>query len=106
MALKMPNINQVALSGTVLSEPVADFDVEGQEDCLSFTLSNVRAFRDEEDQWQSETTEFPIKLHGNVARSFANLIDEGDPLFITGRLHNRPDDLMHVRSIQILNKKE
>ena len=30
MALKMPNINQVALSGTVLSEPVADFDVEGQ----------------------------------------------------------------------------
>ena len=111
--LKMPNINQVALSGRLVQDPELYFGETGTAR-LTARLAVNRAYRDRSDEWQEETSYFDVVLWQKAAESFAQRLHKGTPVFATGRLQSRSwrdeDDQPHskievqVRNLQILEK--
>jgi single-strand DNA-binding protein len=113
--LKMPNINQIALSGRLVQDPELRTNENGSSRLLARIAVN-RAYRDRNDVWQEETSFFDIVLWQKAAETFAPLLSKGTPVFITGRLQSRSwrDDQdqphsrieVHVRNLQILEKAD
>ena len=85
--LKMPAINQVALSGRVVQDP--DFRLtENGIPRLSARIAVNRPYRDRHDAWQEETSFFDIILWQKAAESFSERLSKGTPVFVTGRLRS------------------
>ncbi len=111
--LKMPNINQVALSGRLVQDPEFHLSENGTAR-LTARLAVNRAYRDRSDEWQEETCYFDIVLWQKAAESFSERLHKGTPVFATGRLQSRiwrdENDKSHskieiqVRNLQILEK--
>ena len=112
--LRMPNINQVALSGRLVQEPDFRFMDNGAARLRGRVAVN-RSYRDRNQEWQEETSFFDIILWQKVAETLAKRLHKGTPIFITGRLQShswRDDDQPHsrvqvqVRNLQVLEKDE
>jgi single-strand DNA-binding protein len=111
--LKMPNINQVALSGRLVQDPEFHLSENGTAR-LTARLAVNRAYRDRNDDWQEEVSYFDIVLWQKAAESFYERLHKGAPVFATGRLQSRSwrDDEekthskieVQVRNLQILEK--
>ncbi len=111
--LKMPHINQVALSGRLVQDPELLFGENGTAR-LTARLAVNRSYRDRSDEWKEETSYFDVVLWQKAAESFAERLHKGTPVFATGRLQSRSwhdkDDKAHskieiqVRNLQILEK--
>jgi single-strand DNA-binding protein len=111
--LKMPNINQVALSGRLVQDPEFHLSENGTAR-LTARLAVNRVYRDRSDEWQEETSYFDIVLWQKAAESFSERLHKGTPVFATGRLQSRTwrdeEDKSHskieiqVRNLQILEK--
>ena len=109
MKTKMPNINQVALSGRLVQTPVlCTSEKEGIR--LSVRIAVTRPFRDDQDQWQEHVSFFHAITHGKSAEHFAECLSIGTPVFITGRLVNPGSEAneveIHVRNLQILEEQD
>ena len=75
-----------------------------------------RSYRDRNDEWQEETSFFDIVLWQKAAKTFAQRLHKGTPIFTTGRLQSHSwrddDDQPHsrievqVRNLQILEKDQ
>ena len=111
--LRMPNINQVALSGRLVQDP--DFQpIDSGSAPLRGRIAVNRPYRDRNDEWQEETSFFDIVLWQKAAETFAQRLHKGTPIFTTGRLQSHSwrddDDQPHsrievqVRNLQILEK--
>ena len=111
--LKMPAINQVALSGRVVQDP--DFRLtENGIPRLSARIAVNRPYRDRHDAWQEETSFFDIILWQKAAESFSERLSKGTPVFVTGRLRSYTwrdaQDNTHsgvevqVRNLQLLER--
>ena len=86
--LKMPNINQVTLSGRLFQEP--DFTLSKTVTArLTARIAVNRTYRDRNDVWQEETSFFDIVLWQKAAESFSQRLHKGTPIFASGRLHSR-----------------
>lgn len=111
--LRMPAINQVALSGRFVQDPefrVMDNGVAR----LTGRIAVNRPYRDRNDEWQEETSFFNITLWQKAAELFAERLHKGAPVFVTGRLrsstwrdeednpHSRVE--IQVRHLQILER--
>ena len=113
--LRMPNINQVAVSGRICNDPDFRFMDDGQARCRARVAVN-RSYRDRNQQWQEETSYFDIVLRGKVAETLCERLTKGTPLFITGRLqsksfrddHDQPQTrvVIQVRNCQVLDKED
>ena len=111
--LRMPNINQVALSGRLVQDPDFQFIDNGSARFRGRIAVN-RSYRDRNDEWQEETSFFDIVLWQKAAETFAQRLHKGTPIFTTGRLQSHSwrddDDQPHsrievqVRNLQILEK--
>lgn len=111
--LKMPAINQVALSGRIVQDP--DFRLlDNGVARLSGRIAVNRSYRDRNDQWQEETSFFNITLWQKAAELFAERLHKGVPVFVTGRLRSSSwrdeEDSPHsrveiqVRHLQVLER--
>ena len=111
--LRMPSINQIALSGRLVQEP--DFRLlDNGTARLSARIAVNRPYRDRNDAWQEETSFFNIVLWQRAAERFAERLHKGSPVFVTGRLrsstwrdeednpHSRVD--IQVRHLQLLER--
>ena len=108
MKTRMPNINQVALSGRIVQDPVlCTSEKEGTS--LSVRIAVIRSYRDDQDQWQEDVSFFHAIIHGKSAEYFGERLIKGTPVFITGHLRSRPNTEgneveIHVRNLQILDQ--
>ena len=113
--LRMPNINQVALSGRLVQDPDFQFLDNGSAR-LRGRIAVNRSYRDRNDEWQEETSFFDILLWQKAAGTFGQRLHRGTPIFTTGRLQSHSwrddDDQPHsrievqVRNLQILEKDQ
>ena len=111
--LRMPNINQVALSGRLVQEPDFRFMDNGAAR-LRGRIAVNRSYRDRNQEWQEETSFFDIVLWQKAAETLARRLHKGTPVFITGRLQShswRDDDdqprfrvQVQVRNLQVLER--
>lgn len=113
--LRMPNINQVAVSGTLCQDPDFRFMDNGQARCRA-RVAVCRAYRDRNQQWQEETSFFDVVLWNQSAEQLSKRLRKGTPVFITGRLQSqawrdehdqaRQRVVIQVRNLQILSHDE
>ena len=113
--LKMPAINQVALSGRLVQDPEFRFTDNGTAR-LSARLAANRPYRDRNGEWQEESSYFNIVVWHKLAEYCASRLHKGTPVFVAGRLHSYSwrdeDDNPHslveiqVRSLQLLEKNQ
>lgn len=111
--LRMPTINQVAVSGRLVQDPEYRITESGVAR-LSARLAVNRNFRDRDGQWQTEASFFNFVVWQKLAELFADRLRKGTPVFISGRLrsHSWRDDEeqphslveIQVRSLQMLEK--
>lgn len=113
--LRMPNINQVALSGRLVRDPDFRFMDNGAAR-LRARIAVNRSYRDRNEQWQEETSFFDVVMWNKVAEVLCKRLQKGTPVFITGRLQshqweNEEGDkfsrvVVQVRNLQVLEKEE
>lgn len=111
--LRMPTINQVAVSGRLVQDPEYRITESGVAR-LSARLAVNRSFRDREGEWQTEASFFNFVVWQKQAELFADRLHKGTPVFVSGRLRShswrdgdeQPHSLVEiqVRSLQILEK--
>ncbi|MBN98783.1 MAG: single-stranded DNA-binding protein [Gemmatimonadetes bacterium] len=112
--LKMPAINQVALSGRLVQDPEFRF-VENGVARLSARLAVNRSYRDRDGEWREEASFFNMVAWHKLAEFAAERIHKGTPVFVAGRLRSHSwkdeDETPHtlveiqVRSLQLLEKQ-
>ena len=107
MPIRMPNINQVALSGRIVETPALCTSEKGIR--LSARVAVSRSYRDDQDNWQEGVSFFDITVQGKLAENFAEKLSKGTPVFITGRLKSHPNSEANeveidVRNLQILEQ--
>ena len=115
--LRMPNINQVAVSGCITTDPDFRFMDDGQARCRA-RVACCRSYRDRNQQWQEETSFFDVVIRGRSAEALwqSGRLLKGTPVFVTGRLQSltfRDDNdqpqqrvVIQVRNCQILTPEE
>ena len=113
--LRMPNINQVAVSGTLCQDADFRFMDDGQARSRARVAVN-RSWRDRNQHWQEETSYFDVVLWNQVAETLAKRLTKGTAVFITGRLqshawrddHDQPQTrvVIQVRNCQVLKDKD
>ncbi|MDE2813650.1 MAG: single-stranded DNA-binding protein [Gemmatimonadota bacterium] len=113
--LRMPNINQVAVSGTLCQDPDFRFMDDGVARCRARVAVN-RSYRDRNQEWQEETSYFDVVLWNKSAEVLAKQLTKGTPVFITGRLqshsfrdaHDQPQTrvVIQVRNLQVLENED
>ena len=106
MQAKMPNINQVALSGRIAETSILRTS-EKDGIRLSARIAVSRSYRDDQGNWQEEVSFFDIVIRDKSAEYFGERLSEGVPVFLTGRLSSHPCSEAHevvilVRTLQIL----
>ena len=113
--LKMPTINQVAVSGRLVQDPEFRITEHGSAR-LSARLACNRSYRDRAGQWQEEASFFNIVVWLKLAEYYADRLKKGSPILVVGRLRSHSwkddDDTPHsiveiqVRSLQLLEKSQ
>jgi len=113
--LRMPTINQVAVSGRLVQDP--DYRItESGIARLNARLAVNRNYRDRDGEWQTEASFLNFVLWQKQAELFADRLHKGTPVFLSGRLrsHSWRDDEeqphslveIQVRSLQILERAQ
>ena len=103
--LKMPSINQVALSGSIHEDPEFRQTEDGSLR-LSGRVISKYGHRDKEGTWHEEELSIPIILFDKSAAYFAERLFKDTKVFLTGRLRSNGKIFVQVRSLQILKEKE
>ena len=103
---RMPNINQVALSGRIVEIPVLRTS-EKEGTCLSARIAVSRSYRDDQGNWQEDVSFFNVIIRDKSAEYFGQRLSKGTPVFLTGKLSSCPCSEAHevvilVRTLQIL----
>ena len=109
--LKMPHINQVALSGRLVQDAELRTNDNGIPR-LSGRIAVNRPFRDRDGAWREETSFFNFVCWQKMAEHYAERLAKGTPLFVSGRLRSHTwkdeEDKNHslieiqARTVQIL----
>ena len=76
--LKMPTINQVAVSGRLVQDPEFRITEHGSAR-LSARLACNRSYRDRSGQWQEEASFFNILVWQKLAEHYADRLKKGSP---------------------------
>ncbi len=112
-ALKLPQINQVSISGRLTQDP--DFKTtENGVARLSTRIAVNRSYLDRNNDWQEETSFFNLILWHKTAQYHNSHLHKGTPVLVNGRLHSytwkdeanqpHPQVEIQVRNLQILEK--
>lgn len=111
--LRMPAINQVAVTGRLVQDP--EFRItEAGTARLTGRIAVNRSYRDRNDEWQEESSFFNIVVWNGLAERLADRVQKGTPVFVSGRLRSaswRDDDEtphylveIQARNLQVLER--
>ncbi len=104
--LRMPSINQVALSGRLMQDPEARQTDDGRL-LITFTVGVNLNYVDKQGSWQKEITAVPVCASDKLAELAVERLAQGTAVFITGRLKSRGAALeVAARHIQFLDPEE
>ena len=84
--LKMPNLNQLTVSGRLTQDPDVTSMASGQ-DRAYFRIAVNRSYRVGE-EWKEETSFFSVVAWGHAATRAGENLSKGDPVIIEGRLRS------------------
>ena len=110
--LKMPNINQLAISGIIEGQPVQ------RDGYLELTVACRRNFRDKDGEWVEDVSYVKARVNAKPIESRAGIqnatypgpLTEGRPVFITGRIRSAPPEhaslFLEARNIQVLKDRQ
>ena len=114
--MRMPNINQVAISGRLTRDPEFLYVKDRGSSRLNARVSVVRSYKNRNGEWQEEISVFDIVLWGRAADIFSEELYKDTPVFLTGRLRSanwkdsegvmQSKTQIHVRNLQILGRDE
>jgi single-strand DNA-binding protein len=85
--LKVPEINQVALSGRLCQDPESRI-MESGKLLVTFTLAANLNFRGKNGEWQQDATFVPVSVWDKAAEYAAERLRKAS-VFVTGRLRSR-----------------
>jgi single-strand DNA-binding protein len=111
--LKMPNINQVGLSGRLCQDPESRISENGKLR-VTFSIAVNFNYRDSLGEWKQDATFVPVVVWDKLAEAVSEHLRKGSGVFLTGRLRSRTFEtgegsrtILEVvaRNIQFLDKK-
>ncbi|HOJ18324.1 MAG: single-stranded DNA-binding protein [Ignavibacteriales bacterium] len=112
--LKMPEINNVIISGNLTKDPVYR-KTANNTPVINFTIAANRRFRDSSETWQDDVCYVGIVAWDKLATSCKDNIKKGMAVLIDGELQSRTwksdDGILRsvieikARRIQFLNKR-
>ena len=112
--LKMPEINNIVISGNLTKDPVFRQTTNGTP-VANFSIASNRKYRDANNQWQEEVCYIGIVAWNRLAESCSNRLKKGSAVLIDGELQShsfKSDDgftrnivEIKARRIQFLNKR-
>lgn len=86
MTIKIPEQNQVILTGRLTRDPQSAYTQKGNAVCY-FDIAVNRRYKDSTtNEWKEETTYVPIITWGAVAEKCKDKLKKGSPVHIEGRL--------------------
>jgi single-strand DNA-binding protein len=110
--IKMPNINQVGISGRLCQDP--EFRVsENGKPRATFSIAVNFNYRDSLGEWKQDATFVPVVVWDKLAEAISEHLRKGSGVFLTGRLRSRTFEteegnrtILEVvaRNIQFLDK--
>ena len=113
--LRLPAVNQIALSGRLAQDPEFRITESGTARLVGRIAVN-RSFRDRNDEWQEEASFFNFVAWSRLAERLADRLHKGTPVFLSGRLRSHswrdeeenPHTLVEiqVRSLQVLERTD
>lgn len=110
MSIRLPTINQVALSGRLTHDPQFRFTDAGVA-LLSCSIALNHSFRNKAGEWEEETSFVSVVLWDKLAEWGSSRLSKGSSVFVSGRLKSRQSERktileVIVRNLQLLDKKE
>ena len=112
--LKMPELNNIVISGNLTKDPVFRQTTNGTP-VVNFSIASNRKYRDASNQWQEDVCYVGVVAWNKLAESCTNRLKKGSAVLIDGELqshsfktdegHNRSIVEIKARRIQFLNKK-
>jgi len=110
--LRMPEINQVMLSGNLTKDPIRRYTASGTP-VVNFSIASNRKFRDKNRQWKEDVCFIGIVAWNQLAESCYKSLSKGSAVLIEGELQSRNFDTedggyrsvieVKARKIQFLN---
>ncbi len=112
--LKMPEINNIIISGNLTRDPAFRQTSNGTP-VMNFTIASNRKYRDVNNHWQEEVCYVGIVAWNKLAESCLHRLKKGSAVLVDGELQshlfknddggNRNIVEIKARRIQFLNKK-
>jgi len=112
--IKMPEINNIVITGNLTRDPVFRQTANGST-VVNFSIASNRRYRDTSNQWQSEVCYIGVVAWNRLADSCNNMLKKGSAVLVDGEiqshLHKNGDGTnrtvieIKARRIQFLNKK-
>lgn len=88
MNLRMPNLNQVLISGRITKDIELKHTPKGTATC-NFSIANDRKYKDGDGTWQSDTIFINIQAWSSIAETIFNNAKKGMAVLVEGRLSCR-----------------
>ena len=113
MPIRMPSINQIALSGRLTFDPEFRITETGHAR-LSFSIAINQSYRDRNGAWKEEVTFVPVIIWDKLAEWGMDRLKKGSSVFLSGRLRSRKQETSSgartvievvARNFQLLDKK-
>jgi single-strand DNA-binding protein len=86
-AIRMPNINQVALTGRLCADPEVRATDRGNQR-MSLRLAVNKPYMDQAGEWQEDTSFFNVTVWDKQVEFLAPKVSKGTPIFLTGQLRS------------------
>lgn len=86
--LRMPQINDVRLTGRLTRDPELRFTGKGQS-VGRFDLAVNRRYKDATGEWKDDTSYVPVVVWSEMAQRCSDRLKKGSPVLVEGRLKSR-----------------
>jgi single-strand DNA-binding protein len=88
MNIRIPEQNQVLISGRLTHDPDLRFTQKGLPVC-SFDVAVNRRYKDQTSgEWKDDTSYVPVTVWGPMGEKCKERVKKGSPVYVEGRLSN------------------
>ncbi len=85
--IRLPNINQVMLSGRLVADPETKFTQSGTQ-LATFRIAVDTPRKTKEGEWENETLFIKVKTFAYLAEKIQSQVKKGTPVIVEGRLRS------------------
>jgi len=85
--IRLPNINQVMLSGRLVADPETKFTQSGTQ-YATFRIAVDTPKKTKDGEWEKETLFIKVSTFGYLAEKIQSQVKKGTPVIVEGRLRS------------------